>query len=177
MRYWPDDVCFVMKSIVRPAFATELQALARDEGMADRVLIHSPGFQGYADHLAFIVGADLGWTALAPVGNNWKYSAYASNKRFECMALGVPQVTDRGPLLPEMIEGGGCGICVPLDDPRGVGMAIASALNDPSCLAAMCVAGRRLHLQQYNYDRQFEPVLRWLSRSGCPTKVHEGDED
>ena len=168
MRFWPADGCFVLKGKGTPEYIATLRALAAAEGVGGRVLVYSPGFQPYEDHCRFIAGADLGWTVLAPMSRNWEFSAYASNKRFECMALGVPQVTNSGPMLAELIEQGGCGVCVPLNDAQAVGETIAALLTDRARRMAMGAAGRRLHLEQFHYDRQFAPVLRWLS-SGDPT--------
>jgi glycosyltransferase involved in cell wall biosynthesis len=162
MRWWPDAAVLVLKGSGSADYVERLRALAATEGVAGRVLIYSPGFQSYAEHCAFIAGADLGWTALAAVSRNWEFSAHASNKRFECMALGVPQATNRGPLLEALIEEGGCGVCVPIDDPEVVGKTIAGLLADPAKRAGMASAGRRLHLERFHYDGQFDPVLRWL---------------
>lgn len=166
MRLWPADGCFVMKGKGAPDYIATLRALAATEGVGERVLIYSPGFQSYEDHCRFIAGADLGWTVLAPVSRNWEFSAFASNKRFECMALGVPQVTNLGPMLADLVELGDCGVCVPLDDASAVGMAIATLLADPERRVRMGASGRRLHLERFHYDHQFTPVLRWLSSGG-----------
>lgn len=166
MRLWPADSYFVLKGKGTAAYIATLQALAMAEGVGGRVLVFSPEFQSYEDHCRFITGADLGWTPLSPVSRNWEFSAYASNKRFECMALGVPQVTNRGPLLTALIEQGGCGVCVPLEDSQAVGEAIATLLADPARLEEMRAAGRKLHLERFHYDQQFAPVLRWLSSDG-----------
>ena len=171
MRHWPADACFVLKGRGSTEYLARIRALAEAEAVADRVLIHWPGFQSYEEHYRFIAGADVGWTALEEISAAWRYSAYASNKRFECMALGVPQVTNTGPLLDALVEANGCGLCVPVDDADAVGAAVHRLLSDPLRLAAMRAAGRDLHLREFHYDKQFEPVIKhfrqWLD---CPAR-------
>ncbi len=165
MPEWPSDAHFVIKGQARTDFAARLCELARRSGVQHRVLLFDPGFQTTADHHATIAGADVGWTVLEPVSKAWTYSALASNKRFECMALGVPQIADQSPLLPELIEGNGCGLCIPHDSVAAAGEAVCRLLNDAGLRRRMSESGRNVHLRRYNYDAQFTPVLEWIGRS------------
>ena len=105
---WLKDAYFVMKGRVKPAFQQRVEALARSLGVQERVVFLNPGFQSTPEHYRAVAGADVGWTVLEPNNDNWKYGSAACNKRYECMALAIPQVADRLPLVPELIEAGGC---------------------------------------------------------------------
>jgi glycosyltransferase involved in cell wall biosynthesis len=162
MPKWPMDTFFVAKGRVERDYATHLNALAESVGMAHRLILFDPGFQSTEDHYAFIVGADVGWTVLEPVSNAWKHSVLASNKRFECMALGVPQIADNSTGLPELIERNHCGVCIPHDSIDAAAAAVNRLLVDEKLRKQMSARARGLHLQEYNYDEQFKPVLNSL---------------
>jgi glycosyltransferase involved in cell wall biosynthesis len=162
MPQWPKEAVFVMKGRVRHVFQERVELLARSLGLRDRVIFLNPGFQSTPEHYRAVAGADLGWTVLEPNDDNWKYGSPACNKRFECMALGVPQVADRLLGVPEMIEGGGCGVCIPHDSVEAAAAAVNRLLRDDSLRKQMAERGRRLHLEQYNYDRQYEAVLAFI---------------
>lgn len=76
------------------------------------------------------------------------------NKLFEYMAAGLPIVASDFPLWREVIEGSGCGICVPPTDAEAAGAAIASLLDDPDFAQAMGAQGRRAVEEQYNWKRE-----------------------
>lgn len=162
---WPSDAVFVIKGRVRADYAARLSELIQRARVQDRVILFDPGFQTIQDHYAMIVGADAGWAVLEPVSSAWKYSALASNKRFECMALGIPLITDQGPLLPDLIEGNGCGLCIPHDSDDVAAKAVNQILNDSVLRLQMSKRGRQLHLSRYNYDQQFKTVLEWIKHS------------
>jgi glycosyltransferase involved in cell wall biosynthesis len=79
------------------------------------------------------------------------------------MAVAVPQVCDQLPGVREIVEQTGSGICVPHDDVRAIGEAITSLLNHPERRKAMGAKAREAHLQRFNYEAQFEPVLERVS--------------
>ena len=159
MGRWPDGSVFVIKGRCRPAYAERLKEAASRCGVLSRVLLHDSGFSSYRDHYAMIAGADIGWTVLEPRSANWRYSAYASNKRFEYMALGIPQVSDTNPGTAELVEGNGCGTCIPPDSADAAGDAIARLLNDTPLREEIGQRGRNLHLERFHYDLHFARVM------------------
>ena len=162
MPKWPPDAVFVAKGWVKREYAAHLNKLAESAGVAHRVILFDAGFQSTEEHYAFVAGADVGWTVLEPVSNAWKYSALASNKRFECMALGVPQIADNGAGLAELIERNECGVCIPHDSIDAAAVAVNRLLADEKLRKQMSARARALHLRRYNYDEQFKPVLNSL---------------
>jgi glycosyltransferase involved in cell wall biosynthesis len=157
---WPEHWFFVAKGRSTEAYRGHLMGLAEQAGVSGRVILYDPGFQSYSDHLAFVAGADVAWTVLEPTSLNWTYSAYASNKRFEAMALGVPQITNAGPQMAELFEQGGCGICIPTDDAATASHLTAAFLQRATADTAMHQRCRERHLSEFNYDHQYAEVLR-----------------
>jgi glycosyltransferase involved in cell wall biosynthesis len=156
--HWPGDSQFVIKGNARPNYEEKLRKLSREIGVSDRVirLPFSPGF------VAAYARAQIGWTVLEPVSQNWTYSAGASNKRFECMAAGIPQITDDTEDVKSLITKVGCGLCIPPLSVEGAASAVNRLLADDTLRAVMGKQGRNAHTGEFNYEAQFEPVLAWL---------------
>jgi glycosyltransferase involved in cell wall biosynthesis len=161
---WPSNSVLVAKGPVSESYSSELKRLAEANNVRDRVVIFDPGWQSIAEHYAFLAGADIGWTTLEPTRPCWQHAAFASNKRFECMALGIPQVTDSNPRVPELVEGNGAGICIDPSSPDAAAEAISRLLGSDALRRNMGHAARQLHLETYNYERQFAPWLAALDK-------------
>lgn len=109
----------------------ELEALARELGVADQVLM--PGFSKHP--LSAMKAADV----------------FVLSSRYEglglvlieALACGTPVVSTDCPFGPsEILEGGRYGRLVPIEDPEALAIAIAETLRDPSDRAALAARGR-----------------------------------
>ena len=160
MRYWPKDAVFVIVGPPREPFTSELLAMATHEGVADRVVI--VGRVPYDHVMSYAVGATVGVSMLDASKANWKYSAGASNKRFEYIAMGVPQVTNDGPGIRKLFVDTGVATVARYDDAEDLGQKIAAYLNDPALCQATSERARRLHETAYNYEMQFQGVLNHI---------------
>lgn len=157
MKFWPADALFVLAGSGSEEFKARLRREAEAMGAARRVVFL--GVVRPEEIWSIRVGADVALTIMEPASVNRLLSAGASNKRFEAMAAGVPQVTDRGPGLEEMIEQNGVGLCTPHDDPEAIGRAVAQLLQNDLQRRKMGEHARRLHLDRFNYETEFQPVL------------------
>ena len=161
---WPRNSVFVLKGKAHADFADRIKGLASSLGVSSRVIFYDPGFQPFDEHYAAIASADIGWTVFEPVHVNWKYQAMGSNKRFECMALGVPQIADDNPGAVEFIQEQGFGLCIPWNSPEAAAKAVNRLLGDDAFRKSVAQHCRELHLNRYNYDAQFKPVVEWIER-------------
>jgi glycosyltransferase involved in cell wall biosynthesis len=59
----------------------------------------------------------------------------------------------------ELIEANGVGLCVDPENPEEIGRQVAYLLGNETLRRKMGEQGRRLHLEEYNYEVQFEKVL------------------
>jgi glycosyltransferase involved in cell wall biosynthesis len=164
MRYWPTDSVLVLVGPYSQTVQEEILGCARTAGAASRVVFL--GAHPHAEALALAAGADLGLSLIQPHNRNRLYSAGAVNKRFEYMALGLPQLTNSGPGVADIVERNACGLCVDPNSPEGIGMAVNSLLCDQDRLRSMGEQGRKAHLDGYNYQVQFRPVRDWI-RARC----------
>ncbi|MEQ8744312.1 glycosyltransferase [Parasphingorhabdus sp.] len=161
MTVWPLDASLVLIGPVKDAYRAELVALASAQGVAERVIFL--GRIPYADLLGYTAGADVGLAIVSEHAENnrsWAHTAGAVNKRFEYMAVGLPQIANRGSGMKALIENTGAGILVDSEKPEEIGQAIARLLADPSAAAAMGARARQVHLDRFCYEKEFEPVLQ-----------------
>ncbi|MCQ8279422.1 glycosyltransferase [Acetobacteraceae bacterium KSS8] len=123
-----------------------LQALARSEGVADR--LHMPG---WAQHTAGLVAACdvlVCPSRHEPLGN----------VVIEGFSGARPVVAARAQGPVELIHDGEDGVLAALEDPRALAEALASVLDDPVRAAGLAAAGRARFEQEF----AVRPVLdRW----------------
>jgi glycosyltransferase involved in cell wall biosynthesis len=168
MRYWPSDAIMAFVGPVRPEVRHALVQLAEQEGVGDRVLYI--GQVPYADLFQYTVDADIAFTMIKPVTFNFMHMAGASNKRYEAMTCGVPQITNHGPGMTELVCDNGIGICVTPENAQEVGAAVTDLLRDSATRRKMASAARRLHMHRFNYESQFH-AMRELIVASCHAPV------
>jgi glycosyltransferase involved in cell wall biosynthesis len=163
MANWPAEARLVLIGPVKDDYRAALISLAAGAGVTERVIFL--GRVPYAELLGYTAGADLGLSIVSERAENnlsWKYTAGAINKRFEYMAVGLPQIANRGPGMAALIECTGAGLLVDPDDSGEIGAAVARLLPEPEALKAMGERARRAHLGRFCYEVQFAPVLERL---------------
>jgi glycosyltransferase involved in cell wall biosynthesis len=167
MRYWPPDTLLVLVGQASDSTRQGILAAARcAEGQRQVIFT---GAKPHGEALALTAGADVALSLIQPKSLNLKFSAGAVNKRFEYMALGVPQVTDNGPGVSDIIERHQCGLCVDPQSPEAIGRAVRTLLDDGARRHTFAAAARQAHLERFYYERQFTPVADWI---GAHCKPH-----
>lgn len=156
MEYWPSDSVMVFIGPVRPLIKDVLKQEALKRGVSDRVIFL--GQVSYSTLFSYTVDADIAFTMIKPVSFNFSHMAGASNKRYDAMACGIPQISNFGPGMQELIIDNGIGICVNAESPEEIGRSVADLLEKPVRLKKMSDAARKLHLSRYNYDIEFSSV-------------------
>jgi len=165
MKHWRAGAILVLIGPASDAMKNGIrQAAAATPGAAERVAFL--GAFPHSEALALAAGADLGISLIQPNTQNWLYSAGAINKRFEYMALGLPQVSNEGPGVADILERSGCGVCVDPNQPQAIGQAVGQLLEDLPRRRAFSTNARACHLQTFNYEFQFAEVAAWI-RAQC----------
>lgn len=165
MKYWPADSVFVLVGKCSDEMRQRILSRAAEANAEKRILFL--GSHPHAEALALIAGGDLGLSLIQPNTENWRHSAGAINKRFEYMALGLPQVSSNGPGVAEIIEQGNCGACIDLNNPEAIGQTVRQLLENNPQRQQFSTNARALHLNRYNYETQFAEVLNWIQRAAA----------
>jgi glycosyltransferase involved in cell wall biosynthesis len=161
MRHWQANARFVLIGDHSESVRSQIMAAAESAGCGKRVLFL--GQKAHQEALALVAGANLGLSLIQPRSRNYFYSAGAVNKRFEYMALGLPQITNDGPGVAEIVEATGCGVCVDPGSAKAIGRAVRELLENPARLAQFRENARACHLARFNYETQFAEVANWIT--------------
>jgi len=160
MRFWPRDAVFVIVGSVREQYARELQHLAEGEGVGERLVL--VGRVSYDEVFSYAVGASVGVSFLNGKFLQFQLSAGASNKRFEYIALGIPQVTNQLQGVRELFVDEGVASIADETDVADIGAKISAYLEDQILREQSAARARALHLDSYNYEHQIKPLLERL---------------
>jgi len=160
MRFWPRDAVFVIVGSVREQYARELQDLAEGEGVGERLVL--VGRVPYDEVFSYAVGASVGVSFLNGKFLQFQLSAGASNKRFEYIALGIPQVTNHLQGVRELFVNEGVASIADETDVADIGAKISAYLEDQTLREQSAARARALHLDSYNYEHQIKPLLERL---------------
>jgi glycosyltransferase involved in cell wall biosynthesis len=93
---------------------------------------------------------------------NQQTMAGASNKPFDFLACGLALLVSQLPDWKELFVDPGYGVACDPDDAASIAEALAWFVEHPEETRLMGESGRGRVLQDWNYETQFEPVLRKL---------------
>ncbi len=151
------------ETIGSQGYGERLRERATQLGVSDRVRFH--GAMDRNRSLELCRKHDLGLSLLAiPEGDpNMPTMIGASNKPFDYLCCGLPLLVSDLPDWQVAFVQRGFAIACRITDPASIAAAIRQFLDDPAKTAAMGEAGRRRILEDWNYEKQFEPVLTILT--------------
>lgn len=158
---WPQDSTFHIFGDPKAKARSWLDRVAADAGVSSRVVYE--GWVPVDRLLARLREHAIGYSVLRADHHNWRYSAGASNKRFQFMQAGLPQISDRGADVEALIEGNEVGLCVDPERPDEVASAVRRYAADPDMRLRAGENGIRLHRSIFNYQHDFQPVLDYIA--------------
>jgi glycosyltransferase involved in cell wall biosynthesis len=165
VRLWPSHAIFHVVGNATSDTARQIAESARQAGVADRVIFD--GWIAYENLLARLTSADLGISLLDPVYQQWRTALGASNKRYQYMQAGLPQIGDMNPGVAELLESQGVGRCISSLCESEVAKLVREYASDLERCRREGARAYALHLERYNYQSAFRPVLEWIA-SGVP---------
>lgn len=153
---WPTNADLVLIGNDRTPTAVGLRRLAEQLGIIRRVKFL--GWMNTPDAEARLSQSDLGVAFLDSGSEQLRTALTASNKRFQYMKAGIPQLGDTNPGVPGLLDG--IGSCIGSDhDPEEIASLVTAYANDAERCAAEGKRAFVRHLERYNYETAFQPVL------------------
>lgn len=143
-------------------YLDRLRTLARKIGVDDRVELHPATTR--SGLWAASRSADVGFACMPMTTTdvNHRHMVGASNKVFDYLAQGMALlVSDLSDWRAAFVEAGLARPCNP-DDPASIGAALSWFASNREEVRAMGERGRQRVLDEWNYERQFAPVLAAL---------------
>jgi glycosyltransferase involved in cell wall biosynthesis len=142
------------------SYLTSIGSLIRELGMCERiVLLPAVSYSLWYDCLS---AADLGIALYRPGNINHVSMAGAATKLNLYLKAGVPSIVPDIPDFVAFIEKYGIGRATCPDDPIAIADAINSVFENSDDYARMCGNARTAFRIEFNFERQIEPILRWL---------------
>ena len=89
------------------------------------------------------------------------FNAGASNKIFEYLSMGVPVVTNQSAFFREVIDSSVAYFADP-NSVESISQAVKSAFEDQEEHLRKSKTARALHLEKFNYEKQFNPILGYI---------------
>jgi glycosyltransferase involved in cell wall biosynthesis len=99
---------------------------------------------------------------------NMANMAGASNKPFDYLACGLALMVTARPDWEEMFVDQGYGLCCDPDNADSIAKCLQWYLHHPAEMHEMGAIGRQRVLTQWNYDNQFDQVVRFMEQSKNP---------
>lgn len=142
-------------------YKESLLQLAKKLNVQDRFVILPE--VSYTDVMKYTVDADLGHALYQQINVNHVFSSTASNKVMEYMAVGCPALLSETNSNRAFLCKYPMGVMARVDDPQAIAAAINKIFTEPSTARRMGDIGRRAFNKYFRYDRQYQPVLDYLS--------------
>jgi len=158
MLWWPKDVSLHLYGKPDDEYRKKLLQIADRVGVNDRIFFE--GWVEASDLIGVVSKYHIGFSMLKPLNDNWRFSAGASNKRFHLIGAGIPQITDNGEGVMELIELNQVGICVSPNDPRKIAEAVSEYYLDRRRITEDGRRARELIQSSLNQEIEFDKVIR-----------------
>lgn len=157
---WPETARLTLLGDDSRPTARILKRLANDLGLVDRVTFE--GWLELPDLIPRLQRAHLGISLLTPEFPQWVLSVGASNKRYQFMQAGLPQIGDMLPGVPELLEENGVGRCVRDYSERNIADLVTYYLDHEQEREDAGRRAEQLHRERYNYQAVFAPIIDWI---------------
>lgn len=156
--FWPAEAHLVLIGNDTTPIAQQLRAIAAAEGVQDRV--HFLGWMEIEAAEQRIASSNLGIAIFIDTHEQFRTALGASNKRFQYMKAGLPQIGDMNPGVPELLKG--VGTCLSKHDPEELAGLVATYARDPMRCQAEGAQAFKRHQEKYNYEQVFDRLIHWL---------------
>jgi len=147
------------ETIGSQGYSEQIKEVGRKIGVLHR--IEFPGAMPRHELLQYCRRSDIGLALLPRDSNdsNMQAMAGASNKAFDYLACGLALIVPDLPDWRGMFVDRGYGVACRPEDQASVTEALRDLIGDPNRMRAMGECGRQRIEREWNYERQFEPVL------------------
>ncbi len=115
--------------------------------------------------------AAMGIITYLPYSNNM---SCLPNKLFDYMLVSLPVIASNFPLYREVVEPCRCGLIVDPSQPQEIARAMEYLIEHPQDAREMGERGRRAVLEQYNWEKESEKLLRIYDSVLCTGLLQNG---
>jgi glycosyltransferase involved in cell wall biosynthesis len=161
------------ETIGAPGYVAQIRQTAKELGIPDRLEII--GALPREDLMPVCATCDVG-LALLPIHHpdvNLENMTGASNKPFDYLACGLAVLVSRLPAWQNLYVSTGYGFACNPTDPLDIAAAIEYCCDHRKEIQAMGERGRQRILSEWNYEAQFQNIVKLLSEGQSPAITSE----
>ena len=167
-----DDLVAAVAALARPDLVLALVGTDPDGATGRRLRARLPALRlipaiAFSEVPRYLEAADV---VAVPQREGPDTRGQVPAKLFDAMALARPIVATRVSMIPEILDGGGCGVLVPPGDAAALGAAIERVASDPEKARELGARARARCIARYSYAsarRDLFPLVQGLlARTG-----------
>ncbi|WPY96231.1 glycosyltransferase (plasmid) [Limimaricola variabilis] len=155
---WPETAHLVLIGNDTTPIGRQLHAMVAEAGLQKRV--HFLGWMETSAAEQRLADADLAVAIFDDSSEQLRTALGASNKRFQYMKAGLPQIGDMNPGVTELLDG--IGVCLSAHDPEEMAGLVAAYAADPERCRAEGTRAFERHREKYNYEQVFTRLTDWV---------------
>ena len=164
MKFWPEDVKFHVYGTPSSQTLNHLKQLASADKVDSRLVFE--GWFPTSEIISHLQKHSVGASFYRPKNDKNKFNAGASNKRYQYMQAGIPQISDTNPGIVELIEENGVGLCVSPDDPPAIAKAVRFFYENEAMSQQYGEKALSLCQTDFYYEKEFLPILDFIRKKG-----------
>lgn len=167
-----DDLVTAVAALARPDLVLALVGTDPDGATGRRLRTRLPALRlipaiAFSEVPRYLEAADV---VAVPQRDGPDTRGQVPAKLFDAMALARPIVATRVSMIPEILDGGGCGVLVPPGDAAALGAAIERLASDPEKARELGARARARCVEHYSFAsarRDLFPLVQGLlARTG-----------
>ena len=157
---WKGNWGLILAGFSNGSYLEDMQKLVEKLGLANRVIfLPSVSYSLWYDCL---YSAHLGICLYEPCNLSHAYMAGTSQKLNNYLVAGIPSIVSNSPDFIAFVERYNTSKVAEATDPHSIAQAVNSLLCDPEEYAVHCRAVKHAFESEFNFEKQFEPILRQL---------------
>ena len=163
MQEWKGNWGLILVGVPIPSYLQSLQELI-DSLHQTQEVVTLPAVP-YSLWYDCLYSADLGIALYEPGNINHAHMAGAGNKLSLYLKAGIPSIVPDFPDFAAFVQKYGAGKVANPADPSSIAAAINAVFAGDAEYVALCQSAAAAFQTEFNFEKQFEPVLSWLNRT------------
>ena len=160
---WKGNWGLIVAGFSNGSYLEDMQDLARDLGLSNRVIF----LPSVSNSLWYdcLYSAHLGICLYEPCNLSHAHMAGTSQKLNNYLVAGIPSIVSNSPDFIAFVEKYKTSKLAEATDALSISQAVNSLLCNPEEYADYCQAVNNAFESEFNFERQFEPILQKLIES------------
>ena len=162
MEHLPEEAGLVLAGYSNREYLEKIKQLILQKNLEKRVFLL--GILQRKDILGLLPSVDIGLALYKPTSINKRFYGTGAVKLAEYIASGIPSVVNDNKMMRELNKKVGAFVFANPYSPESIANAVKEVINNPGKAKKLGQNARKAFETFYNFEYQFEPVLREIER-------------